>query len=89
MPTNRKKEDAMGCYDTVKIPCPICGAQYKAQTKAGRCSLVEYGIIDAPAILLADLTGEKMQCGNCGVYFELKVQIMARPVIREEESEDV
>lgn len=75
----------MGCFDTVRIPCPKCGTRYKAQTKAGECSMLEYGMIDAPAKLLADIVGDKMQCGNCGEYFELELQVMARPVLIDKE----
>ena len=47
--------------------------------------MLEYGIIDAPAKLLADIVGDKMQCGNCGEYFELELQVMARPVLIDKE----
>ena len=78
----------MSCYDTVKIPCPKCGTRYKKQSKAGDCGMATYGLHDEPVKILADIADEKMQCGQCGAYFELQIMIGVMPVICDIESKE-
>jgi hypothetical protein len=64
----------MGMFDEVEVPCPKCGALYKAQSKGGPCYLKVYPLYEAPVEVLADITDESMWCYACGTKFHVVVQ---------------
>ena len=78
----------MGCFDTVRIPCPKCGDFYSEQTKAGFCGLITYGIYDAPVKLLADIEPETFKCATCGTHFKLKLQVNAQVIYADVDEDD-
>lgn len=66
----------MGCFDTLKIVCPACGAENEVQSKAGRCNLTSYSVADAPADILVDVAEHgTFTCEECGALFRLRVTI--------------
>lgn len=74
----------MGCYDSVQVPCPVCGKLYYAQSKGGPCKLKDYTLENAPQDVLSDInrhapffcpvelknaSGEVIDSGGCNTYF--------------------
>jgi hypothetical protein len=62
----------MGLYDTVIVPCPKCGKQNDRQSKAGKCTMSEYTIDDAPLNVLMDIDGETIRC-DCGHIYSVRL----------------
>lgn len=75
----------MGCFDTVRVPCPKCGARQEAQSKGGACSLSTFELENAPADVLSDVNRHApFTCDDCGTLF--KVLVISRGVsVRQEE----
>jgi hypothetical protein len=75
----------MGCFDTVRVPCPQCGARQEAQSKGGECSLSTFELENAPADVLSDVNRHApFTCDGCGTLF--KVLVISRGVsVRQEE----
>lgn len=66
----------MGCFDTVMVPCPICGAHSEFQSKGGDCLLRTYNLEDAPADVLSDVNRHAPnQCEKCGIWFQVVVDV--------------
>lgn len=64
----------MGMYDTVLVPCPICGTMEEAQSKSGECFLGVYELHKAPLDVLADVNRHApFTCLNCRTMFEVKI----------------
>ena len=65
----------MGVYDTVLVPCPICGTEAEFQSKSGPCRLTVYRLWEAPADVLANVNRHAPQtCEKCGAVFDVWVQ---------------
>lgn len=82
----------MGCYDTVRVPCPECSAIYLAQSKGGDCRLNEYDLDEAPADVMMDVNRHApFTCGSCGLVFVVEVAytVVARatPYVPEQDDE--
>lgn len=60
----------MGLFDSLYIAFP-CGKRVEFQSKAGESCCNEYAIHDVPAVIAADLIGEKQTCDSCGRLFEI------------------
>jgi hypothetical protein len=58
-------EDMMGMFDTITFSCPHCGALVEEQTKAGECSLTNFGSDEVPANLAGDILGNTVYCAGC------------------------
>jgi RNase P subunit RPR2 len=72
----RSKEKAMGCYDTVIVPCPKCGTEAEFQSKGGDCLLRVYSLADCPEDVLSDVNRHApYTCEKCGTIFEFVKQI--------------
>ncbi len=67
----------MGCFDTVLIPCPVCGVKEKVQSKSGDCSLANYEIGEVPNDVLKDVFDQApFVCTHCGTSFSLGTTII-------------
>lgn len=77
----------MGMYDSVIVPCPVCGIEQDFQTKSGPCSLESYTLADAPADALMDVNRHSPAHCPCGVrYFvELSRRIVGTSAVWDEE----
>lgn len=64
-------ESKMEVYDTVMVPCPVCGKKFGAQSKSGDCSLAEYELKDAPQDVLQDINRHAPFYCGCGTVFEV------------------
>ena len=65
----------MGCFDTVKVPCPRCGSIAYFQSKGGDCVLAEYDLDDCPADVMSDVNRHApYSCDNCGALFSVKAR---------------
>lgn len=82
----------MGMFDTLHFQCPKCGGTVSEQSKAGKCSLVDYGLADAPLLIIADINDEgnagRLFCDHCEVSLELEVRFIAMPKIKGKDYED-
>lgn len=73
----------MGCFDTVIVPCPVCGTKSEFQSKSGLCLLATYELADAPADVLEDVNRHAPNtCEKCGTQYGVKVEVVTKPVIR-------
>jgi len=62
----------MGMYDTVMVPCPLCGKLAEFQSKSGECLLRTYDLETCPKDVLKDVNRHApTQCDNCGILFEV------------------
>lgn len=66
----------MGMFDTVHARCPNCGASITTQSKAGVCLLNDYSAENLPAVIAADVEGERMHCEVCDGTFTLTTDIL-------------
>lgn len=57
----------MGCFDSVSIRCPNCGAKVEFQSKAGACRFYEYDEDEVPIEVAADINGDTEKCPKCGI----------------------
>ena len=65
----------MGCYDTVRVPCPKCGEVYYAQSKSGECELDEYTMKDTPEDVRYNVNRHApFRCEQCSTVFEVDVE---------------
>ena len=64
----------MGMFDSVRVPCPKCGAVWFAQSKGGDCILRTYDLADAPVDVLSDVNRHPMTCEECGEGFRVEVK---------------
>ena len=65
----------MGCYDTITVPCPNCGAPYEAQSKGGDSAMLHYTMADAPDDVMEDVNQcAPFLCESCDVVFEVDVK---------------
>jgi uncharacterized Zn finger protein len=68
----------MGCYDTVLVPCPKCGARREFQSKGGDCKMAIYNLEETPMDVLTDVNRHApLRCESCGTLY--KVGNGARP----------
>lgn len=67
----------MGMYDSVHVNCPECHTVYEFQSKAGKCLLEEYPLMDAPLALLTDLYPPVATCKKCKSSFKIVVSVNA------------
>ncbi len=82
----------MGCYDTVRFPCPYgCGQFVEAQSKAGDCHLRVYSLEDAPPIIVADIAAPHKHYCPSGHVVEVVVHVLAaaRVVVDPERADDL
>lgn len=70
----------MGMFDSVYVSCPNCGVVVELQSKAGKCELKRYKMVEAPAQLLLDLADRNETCSHCGKSFYLRVQVITHAV---------
>lgn len=71
---NTTKCDVMGCYDTVIVPCPKCGAHVQCQSKSGPCLLDEYPLSQCPPDVLADVNRHAPhRCWVCQHEFTVEI----------------
>lgn len=64
----------MGCYDTVLVPCPQCGAKSPFQSKGGECICGTYELEEAPDGVLSDVNRNAPNtCEECGTSFKVKL----------------
>lgn len=65
----------MGVFDTVWVTCPYCSEITDLQSKAGNCTLSNYGLSDAPLSILGDLSegGGWRECSHCKEKIEIAV----------------
>lgn len=83
----------MGLYDTVKVPCPTCGACGEFQSKSGNCALDTYALDEAPDDVLLDVNRHSpMCCHKCSTLYAVEVSgsrprrtLTARSVVWEDE----
>jgi hypothetical protein len=69
-------------YDTVMIPCPVCGQDYPEQTKAGECLLNDYVFDNAPPEVLASINQyAPFTCAACGTVFAVQIHVIAIPYV--------
>jgi len=62
----------MGCYDTVKVPCPNCGTTNDFQSKGGDCLMRSYTLDNAPDDVLSDVNRHSpYPCSECGCELEV------------------
>lgn len=60
----------MGCFDSVRVPCPKCGEKVDFQTKSGPCFMLEFDLDDAPDDVLLDVNRHAPgECPKCGTKF--------------------
>lgn len=73
----------MGCFDTVRLPCPQCGKIYEAQSKGGSCGSFTYEFEYAPASVIGDISwpGDIFVCAGCKTKFQLKTKHWIEEVI--------
>lgn len=72
----------MGMYDSVLVPCPECGTEQEFQSKSGECILGVYNLNNCPTDVLMDINRHSpYKCGNCGVSYQVNLQIIATPII--------
>lgn len=70
----------MGCYDTLHRRCPKCGCDNEFQTKVHKCSLEDYELNDAPAVVLGRAAEEDdgvWECRGCGRRWKLHLTVHA------------
>jgi predicted RNA-binding Zn-ribbon protein involved in translation (DUF1610 family) len=71
-------------FDTVRVPCPMCGLKHSAQSKGVDCSMSEYEIDTAPSDVLSDVNRHApFRCVKCGTLFEVVTAATTRVVHRE------
>lgn len=72
----------MGCFNTIRVPCPKCQTIAHFQTKGGDRSMSSYDLADAPLEDLSDVNRHApYTCEQCGTSFEVKVQVLATVVL--------
>ena len=75
----------MGMFDEIRVKCPACSKEYRAQSKGGDCFLYTYdfpgdgdGENDAPPeVLIHAMTYDDYVCKGCGAKF--KIQMITEP----------
>ena len=74
----------MGCYESIKVPCPGCGEAYWAQSKSGPCVQDTYSLVEAPDDVVGDVNRHApFRCEGCGTVFEVKLTYsITREVVR-------
>lgn len=68
----------MGCFDTVRVPCPKCKNKEDFQSKGGNCTLTTYELLDCPADVMSDINRHApITCSKCGTEFfvSFKIQV--------------
>lgn len=63
----------MSCYDTIRVPCPLCTRKVDAQTKSGECLLNVYELRTAPQNALAGVNDYAPLKCECGAVFEVRL----------------
>jgi|GEM_PF-857719 len=72
----------MGCFDTVRVPCPSCGQKADFQSKGGECWLETYELENCPPDVMSDINRHSpYTCAGCGTVFAVKVQVTATSVV--------
>jgi len=68
----------MGVYDTVVVPCPLCGEIYYAQSKGSyECSLRMFDLANAPADVMSDVNRHAPFVCECGAIFKVQIKSMS------------
>jgi hypothetical protein len=66
----------MGCYDTVWLKCPECGAEYGAQSMSGECRFGEYKLSLCPPDVIQDINRHApFICIDCETQFRVEFTI--------------
>ena len=68
----------MGCYDTLIMPCPRCGAAVYEQVKPGYMNTYTFG---EDPIQDQEFIGE-YTCDNCHKSFALELESAPRVIVR-------
>jgi len=68
----------MGMFDEVRLKCPACQKEYRAQSKGGECILATYdfpgdGDNEAPLDVMTDINRHAPFSCECGAIFEVKL----------------
>ena len=72
----------MGCFNTIRVPCPKCQEPYEAQSKGGDCSLSTFNLEDASIDDLSDINRHApFTCEKCGAAFKVKVVAIATSIL--------
>lgn len=72
----------MGMFDTVRVPCPVCGEREDFQSKSGPCGLETHDLERCPPAILADVNRHAPStCANCGAVFAVELSVSAQAVL--------
>lgn len=69
----------MGCFDSVWVNCPVCETHVEFQTKAGGCTLKNYGSDSVPLGIALALSGDTEICPKCYTNITLEY---SKPYVR-------
>ena len=78
----------MGCFDTVKIPCPNCGKIYTDQSKSGPCNLKTYSLSNVPLSVIGGLCWDEdiFTCSKCNTKFKIVGSVWTEEIEDDEEN---
>ena len=72
----------MGSFDSVMVPCPICGTRSEFQSKSGPCLCYTYNMETAPDDVLWNVNRHAPNtCEKCGCLFQVELRFIAASVI--------
>lgn len=79
----------MGCYDTVRVPCPRCGERSDFQSKGGPCDLGVFDLECCPSDVLSDVNRHAPNtCEKCGTLFDVRIVAYGVPHHYQEENNE-
>lgn len=65
----------MGCFDSVRVPCPKCGEKAEFQSKGGECVLAVYELEETPLDVMNDVNRHApYTCEKCATQFAVSVR---------------
>lgn len=64
----------MGVYDSVMVPCPVCGTVSEFQSKSGECLMREYTLEECPQDVLGDVNRHAPNvCEQCKIQYYVHI----------------
>jgi phage FluMu protein Com len=63
----------MGCPDYIHVACPKCKEKITFQSKAGKCSCLDFSPDAVPMDIAMDLDGETKDCPHCSAVVKLSI----------------